>query len=86
MCTKQQKGIPGSVCLGRTGENWISNYTTEKKMDRLERMAKSEKARAKRKLTKSIIKTLQKRYYADMKHLKQKYKKIKARHHDGKLQ
>ena len=55
-------------------------------MDRLERMAKSDKARAKRKLTKTIIKTIQKRYYADMKHLREKYKKIKGRHHDGKLQ
>ena len=46
----------------------------------------TDKARAKRKLTKTIIKTIQKRYYADMKHLREKYKKIKQRHHDGKLQ
>jgi|TARA_B110000858_G_scaffold198385_1_gene264479 hypothetical protein len=78
--------IPGSVYSKNHGENWISNYITEKIMDRLERMDKSDKARAKRKLTKTIIKTIQKRYYADMKHLREKYKKIRQRHHDGKLQ
>ena len=78
--------ILGSVYSKNHGENWISNYTTEKTMDRLERMDKSDKARAKRKLTKTIIKTIQKRYYADMKHLREKYKKIKQRHHDGKIQ
>jgi|TARA_R110001592_G_C12793270_1_gene716224 hypothetical protein len=83
---KQKQVTLDSVYTEKHGEKRISNYTTEKIMDRLERMAKSDKARAKRKLTKSIIKTLQKRYYADMKHLREKYKKIKARHHDGKLQ
>ena len=47
-----------SVYSEKHGENWISNYTTEKTMDRLERMDKSDKARAKRKLTKTIIKTI----------------------------
>jgi len=83
---KQKQAIPDSVYIEKRGEKRISNYTTEKIMDRLERMDKSDKARAKRKLTKTIIKTIQKRYYADMKHLREKYKKIKERHHDGKLQ
>lgn len=83
---KQKQAILDSVYIEKRGEKRISNYTTEKIMDRLERMDKSDKARAKRKLTKTIIKTIQKRYYADMKHLREKYKKIKERHHDGKLQ
>jgi len=47
-----------------------------------ERMIKSARARARRKEKKSIIEGIQKRYFRDMKHLREKYKKIKARHHD----
>lgn len=53
--------------------------------DRADRMIKSARARKKRKLVKEIKKTIQKRFYAHMKHLREKYKKIENRHHDGKL-
>ena len=47
-----------------------------------ERMIKSARARKRRKTTKDIIAGLQKRYYRDMKHLREKYRKIKGRHHN----
>ncbi len=47
-----------------------------------ERMIKSARARKRRKTTKDIIAGIQKRFYRDMKHLREKYKKIKARHHN----
>lgn len=46
-------------------------------------MIKSARARKRRKTTKDIIAGIQKRHYRDMKHLKEKYKKIRARHHDS---
>ena len=51
-------------------------------MTKAERMVKSARARKKRAETKDIIAGLQKRFYRDMKHLREKYKKIKARHHN----
>lgn len=54
-------------------------------MNRAERMAKSAKARRKRKETKSIVAGLKKRFYRDMKHLREKYQKIRKRHHDNRL-
>ena len=53
--------------------------------DRANRMIKSSRARKKRQLVIEIKKTIQKRYYAHMKHLREKYKKIENRHHDGKV-
>ncbi len=55
----------------------------ENKMNRDERMIKSARARNKRKVVKTIRNTLTKRYYAHMKHLRQKYQKIRARQHDS---
>ncbi len=52
-------------------------------MNRAERMIKSARARNKRKLVKGIKNKLTKRYYAHMKHLRQKYQKIRARQHDS---
>ena len=49
---------------------------------RAERMIKSARARKRRSLVKEIRKTIAKRYYAHMRHLREKYKKIKSRHHD----
>ena len=54
-------------------------------MNRAERMSKSAKARRKRKETKEIVAGLKKRFYRDMKHLREKYKKIRQRHHDDKV-
>ena len=54
---------------------------TDKDLAR-QRMVKSLRARLKRKQTKEIVKGIQKRYYRDLKHLREKYKKIKARHHN----
>ena len=48
-----------------------------------ERMIKSARARKRRKDKKEIIAGIQKRYFRDMKKLREKYKKIKARHHDS---
>jgi hypothetical protein len=62
------------VCLEKLGERLMSTAN--------ERMIKSARARKRRKLTKDLIKGLEKRYYRDMKHLREKYNKIKARHHD----
>ena len=56
----------------------------ENKMNRAERMIKSARARNKRKLVKGIRKKLTKRYYAHLRHLRQKYQKIRARQHDSK--
>lgn len=50
--------------------------------DRAERMIKSARARNKRKLVKEIRAKIKRSYYAHMRHLRQKYNKIKARHHD----
>ena len=49
---------------------------------RAERMIKSARARKRRSLVKEIRKTIAKRYYAHMRHLREKYKKIKSRHHN----
>jgi hypothetical protein len=49
--------------------------------DRAERMIKSSRARKKRKLVKEIRDKIKRSYYAHMKHLRQKYNKIKLRHH-----
>ena len=49
--------------------------------DRAERMMKSSKARNKRKLVKEIRNKIKRSYYAHMKHLRQKYNKIKSRQH-----
>tara|TARA_Y100000592_G_C5406294_1_gene285817 strand:- start:637 stop:798 length:162 start_codon:yes stop_codon:yes gene_type:complete len=49
---------------------------------RAERMIKSARARKRRSFVKEIRKTIQKRYFAHMRHLKEKYKKIEARHHN----
>ncbi len=54
-------------------------------MDRGKRLQKSESAREKRKKVKEVIDTVEKRKYADVKNLKKKYKKIRDKHHDGKL-
>ena len=54
-------------------------------MNRAERMAKSAKARRKRKETKKIVAGLKKRLYRDLKHLREKYSKIRKRHHDNRL-
>jgi len=62
-----------SVCLKKTGESVMS---------KAERMTKSARARKKRKIVKEIKNKITKRYYAHMRHLRQKYNKIKARHHD----
>ena len=48
-----------------------------------ERMIRSARARKRRREKKEIVAGLQKRYYRDLKHLREKYKKIKARHHDS---
>jgi len=50
--------------------------------DRGERMMQSDRARRKRRSVKEIKRTLLKRYYAHMRHLRQKYNKIKSRHHE----
>ena len=54
-------------------------------MERGKRLQKSETAREKRKQTQEVIDTLEKRKHADGKNLKKKYKKIRDKHHDGKL-
>ena len=54
----------------------------EKDQTRGERMLKSERARSKRKLVKSIKAKIQRSYYAHMRHLRQKYRTIRGRHHD----
>ena len=54
----------------------------EKDQTRGDRMVKSERARSKRRLVKTIKAKIQRSYYAHMKHLRQKYQKIKGRHHD----
>lgn len=54
-------------------------------MNRAERIIKSVKARKKRKETKKIVAGLKKRFYRDMKHLREKYQKIRKRHHDNRL-
>ena len=51
-------------------------------MDKAERMIKSSRARKRRKVIKEIRKKIAKRFYAHMRHLRQRNKKIKARHHD----
>tara|TARA_B100000927_G_scaffold267705_1_gene241991 strand:- start:3008 stop:3169 length:162 start_codon:yes stop_codon:yes gene_type:complete len=53
-------------------------------MSREERMYKSYIARKKRKQTKEVVETVEKRARADAKHLKKKVQKLKRRHHDGK--
>jgi hypothetical protein len=54
-------------------------------MTKQDRYAKSEKARAHRKQIKTIVKNTRLRFYAHMKHLREKYNKIKLRHHDNKI-
>jgi|TARA_R110000764_G_scaffold194892_2_gene280119 hypothetical protein len=54
-------------------------------MTKEERMAKSESARAHRKEVKSIKKKVTAKFYAHMRHLREKYNKIKNRHHDRKI-
>jgi hypothetical protein len=54
----------------------------EKDQTRGERIAKSEKARSKRKIIKRIRAKIQRSYYAHMRHLRQKYQTIRGRHHD----
>jgi len=49
---------------------------------RAKRMMQSIRARKRRKIVKSIKKKVTKRYYAHMKHLREKYKKIRSKHHD----
>lgn len=49
---------------------------------RAKRIMQSIRARKRRKIVKSIKKNVTVRYYAHMKHLREKYKKIKSRHHD----
>ena len=51
-------------------------------MNKAERMVKSSRARKRRKLIKEIRKKITKRFYAHMRHLRQRNNKIKARHHD----
>lgn len=51
-------------------------------MNRAERMVKSSRARKRRKSIKEIRKKIIKRFYAHMRHLRQRNNKIKARHHD----
>ena len=53
--------------------------------NRGDRIMKSNRARKRRKTVKQIKETLTKRYYAHMRHLKEKYQKIKQKHHDNKL-
>jgi len=54
----------------------------EKSVSRADRMIKSARARARRKERKQIVAGLKKRFYRDLHHLREKYKKIKNRHHD----
>ena len=51
-------------------------------MTKEERMAKPEKARSKRKTVKEIRAKIQRSLYAHLRHLRQKYQKIRGRHHD----
>jgi len=51
-------------------------------MTKEERMAKSKKARTKRKTVKEIKAKIKRSLYAHLRHLRQKYQKIKGRHHD----
>jgi len=51
-------------------------------MTKAERMVKSARARKRRTEKKDIVAGLQKRFYRDLKHLREKYRKIRARHHD----
>jgi len=53
-------------------------------MNREERMFKSYNARKRRKQTKEVLETIEKRQRADAKNLRKKVDKIKRRHHDGK--
>lgn len=50
-------------------------------MNRDERMAKSAKARLKRKQIKKIRAKVQRSLYAHLRHLRQKYQKIRGRQH-----
>lgn len=50
--------------------------------NRAVRMMQSLRARKRRKIVKGIKKKVTKRYYAHMRHLREKYKKIRDRHHD----
>ena len=52
--------------------------------DRANRMIKSFRARKRRKLIKEIRKKVEKRYFAHMRHLRNKYSKIKNRQHIAK--
>lgn len=63
----------------------ISITLQENSMTKQDRYAKSEKARAHRKQIKTIVKDTRLRFYAHMKHLREKYNKIKSRHHDNKI-
>ena len=54
-------------------------------MDRGKRLQKSESAREKRSKVKETLETIEKRKHADAKNIKKKYKKIRDKHHDGKL-
>jgi hypothetical protein len=54
-------------------------------MTKQDRHAKSERARTHRKHIKAIVKNSRLRFYAHMKHLREKYNKIKSRHHDNKV-
>jgi len=49
---------------------------------RAKRMMQSIRARKRRKIVKSIKKKVRTKYYAHLKHLREKYKKIRSRHHD----
>jgi len=53
-------------------------------MEREERIHKSYLARKKRKQTKEVVETIEKRQRADARNLKKKINKLKRRHHDGK--
>ena len=54
-------------------------------MTKQDRYAKSEKARTHRKAIKTIVRNTRLRFYAHMKHLRDKYNKIKSRQHDNKI-
>ena len=51
-------------------------------MNKDERMTKSTKARTKRKQIKEIRAKVQRKLYAHLRHLRQKYQTIRGRHHD----
>lgn len=54
-------------------------------MDRRLRMARSERARSRRKEVKEVRETTLEKLYSKLKHKRTKLSKIKRRHHDGKI-